>query len=154
MIWHLSRLVYFLFPLRISSFKHSSSFLSFRTALYSSSSPSMKQPKDIILPMDKIDFSYARSSGPGGQNVNKLNTKAELRFHVMTADWLPIEVRQRLFEYQANKINKNGEIVVTSQESRTQSSNREDCVLKLQTMVLFLSLYSFYDSFIYKMRLI
>lgn len=41
----------------------------------------------ISIPVDRIDFNYARSSGPGGQNVNKVNTKAELRFHVMSADW-------------------------------------------------------------------
>ena len=56
---------------------------------------SMKDPRDIDIPMDKIEFNYARSSGPGGQNVNKVNTKAELRFHVMTADWLPMDVRER-----------------------------------------------------------
>lgn len=96
---------------------------------------SFKLPRDIDLPLDKIEFSYARSSGPGGQNVNKVNTKAEMRFHVMDADWLPIEVRKRLADYQVNKINNKGELVVTSQESRTQSQNREDCILKLQTMI-------------------
>jgi peptidyl-tRNA hydrolase ICT1 len=58
------------------------------------------------------------SVGPGGQNVNKVNTKAEIRFHVMTADWLPREVRKRLLEYQANKVNSNGELIITSQEQR------------------------------------
>ena len=56
---------------------------------------SMKDPRDVEIPLDKIEFSYARSSGPGGQNVNKVNTKAELRFHVMSAEWLPMDVRQR-----------------------------------------------------------
>jgi hypothetical protein len=56
---------------------------------------SIRRPADIDLPMDKIEFSYARSSGPGGQNVNKVNTKAEMRFHVMTAEWIPMEVRER-----------------------------------------------------------
>ena len=55
---------------------------------------------------------------PGGQNVNKLNTKAEVRFHVLNADWMPDEVKQRLFEQQANRINNNGELLVTSQENR------------------------------------
>lgn len=43
--------------------------------------------RHISIPVDRIDFNFARSSGPGGQNVNKVNTKAELRFHVMDADW-------------------------------------------------------------------
>ena len=57
---------------------------------------SMKDPRDVDIPLDKIEFNYARSSGPGGQNVNKVNTKAELRFHVMSAEWLPMDVRERL----------------------------------------------------------
>lgn len=54
----------------------------------------------------------------GGQNVNKLNTKAEVRFHVLNATWMPDEVKQRLFEQQANRINNSGELLVTSQENR------------------------------------
>ena len=54
----------------------------------------------------------------GGQNVNKLNTKAELRFHVYSADWLSDDVKGRLHAQQANKINNEGELLVTSQEHR------------------------------------
>eukprot|EP01036_Dinobryon_divergens_P050807 gene50807-68020_t len=50
-----------------------------------------RRPNDIFIPLDKVDFNFARSSGPGGQNVNKLNTKAEIRFNVSTADWIPDE---------------------------------------------------------------
>ena len=56
----------------------------------------------------------------GGQNVNKLNTKAEVRFHVLNADWMPDEVKQRLSEQQVNRINNMGELLVTSQEHRYQ----------------------------------
>ena len=91
--------------------------------------------KDIHVPLDKVDFAFARSSGPGGQNVNKLNTKAELRFHIDSASWIPSDVRERLKEYQSNKINNNGELLVTSQEFRTQSKNKDDCVEKLQVML-------------------
>ena len=52
------------------------------------------RPKDIHIPMDKVNFKYARSSGPGGQNVNKVNSKAEIRFHVQSANWLPPEVKK------------------------------------------------------------
>ena len=101
-------------------------------------------PKDVYLPLDRfvscnvriqnvhefktitfkfqfairLDFQYARSSGPGGQNVNKLNTKAEVRFHVASADWLDQDVRERLAQYQSNKISKEGELIITSQEHR------------------------------------
>ena len=85
--------------------------------------------------MDKVEFQFARSSGPGGQNVNKLNTKAEIRFNLTTADWIPEEVKQRLREAQGNKISKNGEIIISSQEHRTQAKNKEDCITKLQEML-------------------
>ena len=95
----------------------------------------MMRPDDVIIPLDKVDFSYARSSGPGGQNVNKVNTKAEVRFHVDTADWLPVDVRNRLMSYQENKVTKDGMLIVTSQEHRTQAKNREDCMSKLRVMI-------------------
>ena len=85
--------------------------------------------------MDKVEFQFARSSGPGGQNVNKLNTKAEIRFNLTTADWIPEEVKQRLREAQGNKISKNGEIIISSQEHRTQAKNKEDCITKLQEIL-------------------
>jgi len=91
--------------------------------------------KDIVVPMDRIEFSFARSSGPGGQNVNKVNTKAEIRFHVQSADWLPSAVRERLQQYQSNKISKEGELIITSQEHRTQAKNKDDCVDKLKEML-------------------
>lgn len=104
-----------------------------------SSSPSspdkLVRPRDVVVPLDRIEFAFARSSGPGGQNVNKLNTKAEIRFHVMSADWLPQQVRERLQQYQANKISKEGELIITCQEHRTQSKNKDDCIEKLKEMV-------------------
>lgn len=72
----------------------------------------------VSIPMDKVQLSFVRSSGPGGQNVNKLNTKAELRFKVQEADWIPEDIRERLAEQQAAKINKEGELIITAQEHR------------------------------------
>ena len=99
------------------------------------SSKEYRRPDDIYIPLDKIDFAFARSSGPGGQNVNKLNTKAEVRLHIQSADWIPDDVKQRLMEYQGNKINKDGELLITSQEHRTQGKNKDDCISKLQYML-------------------
>lgn len=79
---------------------------------------STPRPRDIEIPLDKIDLRYSRSSGPGGQNVNKLNTKVDIRFNVASADWLPQAVRDRITIYNPSKINKEGDIIVTSQESR------------------------------------
>ena len=60
----------------------------------------------------------SRSSGAGGQNVNKLSTKVEVRFVVSDADWLPHDVRLRLARHQSGRINSRGELVVTAQEFR------------------------------------
>jgi hypothetical protein len=75
--------------------------------------------KDVKIPVGELEISFSRSSGPGGQNVNKVNTKAEMRFHVRSAEWVgPIEVRERLLSQQATKITKDGYLVVSSQEHR------------------------------------
>jgi peptidyl-tRNA hydrolase ICT1 len=71
-----------------------------------------------VYSLNRLEFSYARSSGPGGQNVNKLNTKAEVRFHVPSADWIAPEIRDRLMQYNSNKISLAGDLIVTSQEHR------------------------------------
>jgi len=92
-------------------------------------------PKDVYLPLDRISFNFARSSGPGGQNVNKLNTKSEARFHVDSADWIEPEVRKRIHEYHGNRVNKDGELIVTSQEHRTQMRNKDDCITKLRELI-------------------
>jgi protein subunit release factor B len=104
-------------------------------SMLSSSAPQYPKPDDIKIPMDRVDFKYARSSGPGGQNVNKVNSKAEIRFCVKSADWLPEEVRTRLLDYQSNRINNDGELIVTSQEHRQQSKNKEACLGKMREMI-------------------
>ena len=96
---------------------------------------SFERPNQIEIPHHKVEFRFSRSSGAGGQNVNKVNSKAEVRFSVKSADWIPSEVKARLKEYQANKINNDGELVVTCQEHRTQIQNKKVCLEKVQEMV-------------------
>lgn len=93
-------------------------------------------PNKIRIPTDKLNISFTRSSGAGGQNVNKVNTKVELRFHLMEATWIPQEVRQRIKQNQASKMNKDGFIILSSQEFRTQGQNRKDVLDKLQDIIL------------------
>jgi peptidyl-tRNA hydrolase ICT1 len=64
--------------------------------------------------------------------VNKLNTRVELRFHVESAEWIPQGMRGRFLEQQRHRVNKAGELVLSSQEHRTQLKNREDCLAKLE----------------------
>merc|ERR1711871_982191 len=66
---------------------------------------------------------------------NKLNTKAEVRFNVQEADWLPDDVKMRLKEYQHKIINSSGELIVSSQEHRTQKQNKLECIEKIRELV-------------------
>jgi peptidyl-tRNA hydrolase ICT1 len=93
-------------------------------------------PKSVQIPQEKLEISFHRASGAGGQNVNKVNSKADLRFHVMDAEWLPLEVRQRLSEDQANRINKEGYLTLQAQEYRTQVQNKKAVLAKLQAFIL------------------
>ncbi|KAG5193177.1 hypothetical protein JKP88DRAFT_260948 [Tribonema minus] len=65
----------------------------------------------------------------------QVNTKVEVRFVVDEADWLEYDVRQRLKEYQAGRVNKTGELIVTCQEHRTQKANRMEAIGKLREMI-------------------
>ncbi|XP_017271615.1 peptidyl-tRNA hydrolase ICT1, mitochondrial isoform X2 [Kryptolebias marmoratus] len=89
----------------------------------------------VHIPVDRLSVSYSRSSGPGGQHVNKVNTKAEVRFHLHTADWIPEDVRQKILEKNRNRINKAGELLVTSEMSRRQQRNLSDCVRKIAAII-------------------
>ncbi|XP_023142261.1 peptidyl-tRNA hydrolase ICT1, mitochondrial isoform X1 [Amphiprion ocellaris] len=89
----------------------------------------------VRIPVERLTVSYSRSSGAGGQHVNKVSTKAEVRFHVQTADWIPQDVRQKIFEKNKNRINKAGELLVTSELSRSQQRNLSDCITKISAII-------------------
>ena len=89
----------------------------------------------MSIPLREFRFQFARSGGPGGQNVNKVNTKAELRWHVATSPSLPERVRLRLLAQQRRRINLLGELIVTSQRFRDAGRNVADCLEKLRAMI-------------------
>ena len=89
----------------------------------------------IVVPRSELRFSFVRSSGPGGQNVNKVNSKAQLRWSVVRSESLPDDVRSRLLARYARRINDRGEIVLTSQRYRDQARNVGDCLTKLREML-------------------
>ncbi|KAM9716639.1 large ribosomal subunit protein mL62 [Menidia menidia] len=89
----------------------------------------------VHIPIERLTVSYSRSSGPGGQHVNKVSTKAEVRFHLHTADWIPEDVRLKILQKNKNRINKAGELLVTSEMSRSQQRNLSDCIQKISAIV-------------------
>ncbi|XP_077482849.1 large ribosomal subunit protein mL62 [Stigmatopora argus] len=94
-----------------------------------------EQDAQVYIPVDRLSVSYSRSSGPGGQHVNKANTKTEIRFHVLTAEWIAEDVRQKILEKNRNRINKAGELLVTSELSRSQHRNFNDCIQKISAII-------------------
>lgn len=89
----------------------------------------------IKVPLDEFQWSFARSSGPGGQNVNKVSSKAVLRWPVEISPSLPEDVRQRFMARYRRRVTREGELVLTSQRYRDQGRNIEDCLEKLRLMI-------------------
>lgn len=93
-------------------------------------------PSTIHIPEESLDLSYVRSSGSGGQNVNKVNSQVQLKVLIDGMGWVPYEVRERLRQQQSNRINKEGFLVLQVQEHRMQMQNRKTAVNKLREMIL------------------
>ncbi|MEI7492746.1 MAG: alternative ribosome rescue aminoacyl-tRNA hydrolase ArfB [Bacteroidota bacterium] len=83
----------------------------------------------------ELVFSASRSSGPGGQNVNKVSTKMELRFHVVNSALLSEDEKKLLMEKLGSRINKEGELVMVSQSERTQLKNKETVIEKFYALL-------------------
>jgi ribosome-associated protein len=90
---------------------------------------------EITIPAAELQFSYARSAGPGGQNVNKVSSKAVLRWHAAATSSLPEAVRRRFLTKYASRINAAGELVLACDEHREQPRNAAACLERLRTMI-------------------
>jgi ribosome-associated protein len=92
-------------------------------------------PPNIRLAEDELKFTFVRSSGPGGQNVNKVNSKAVLRWNVWASPGMPDGVRERFNSRFGARLTESGDLVLTSQRFRDQNRNQEDCLEKLRAML-------------------
>lgn len=87
------------------------------------------------MPLRELEIRFVRSSGAGGQNVNKVNTKAVLRWAVATSPAIDPGVRERFLERFASRVTLAGEVVLSSDRYRDQGRNAADCVEKLRAML-------------------
>ncbi|XP_063229865.1 large ribosomal subunit protein mL62 isoform X1 [Bacillus rossius redtenbacheri] len=125
----------------LSSFKSSLSL----SNLYPNSSLKLTTPTKVpddpncefsgYIPIEELEVTYSRSSGPGGQNVNMVNTKVDLRFHVASAKWISENIKARIKDEHKTKINKEGYLIIRSDKTRLQQLNLADALERLRTLV-------------------
>ena len=91
--------------------------------------------REIVIPGDALEWQFVRSSGPGGQHVNRTSSKAILRFDAAGSPHLPPDVRRRLLARDRSRLPDAGCLVIVSQAHREQPRNAADCLAKLSQMV-------------------
>lgn len=89
----------------------------------------------IAIDEKEIEEEFIHSSGPGGQNVNKVATAVQLRFDVAHSASLPEEVRQRLTQLAGSRINSNGVLIIDARRFRSQERNRRDALERLVDLI-------------------
>ena len=104
----------------------------FSSSIYKAMNPEELKSRNLE---NEFIFSSSRSSGPGGQNVNKVSTKVELRFNLLLTSGFSEKEKELIFSKLKNKINKESEIILTSQSERTQLLNKAAVTGKFYDLV-------------------
>jgi ribosome-associated protein len=91
--------------------------------------------KNISIKESEITFNFIRSSGPGGQNVNKVATAVQLRFDITYSESLSEDVKARLKSLAGKKVTKDGVLIIEAKRYRTQEENRHDAIERLITLL-------------------
>lgn len=100
-----------------------------------SPAPALVVARGLRVDPREIQIRFIHASGPGGQNVNKVATAAQLRFNVETSSALSPGIKQRLREIAGNRISKDGELVITARRHRSQARNKEDAIERLRSLL-------------------
>jgi ribosome-associated protein len=91
--------------------------------------------RGIAIDERELDFEFIRSSGPGGQNVNKVSTAVRLRFDARGSSSLPEDVRERLIHLAGRRVGDDGFLTIHAQSARTQDSNRRDAIERFVSLL-------------------
>lgn len=100
-----------------------------------SDEPFLEITSRFRIPFREFSWSVARSSGPGGQNVNKVNSKVILRWSPRETIGLPADVLNRFLSRYGSRLTEDGELIVASERFRDQPKNRADCLEKLAALL-------------------
>ena len=89
----------------------------------------------VSINEDEIQIDFVRASGPGGQNVNKVSTAAQLRFDIRGTASLAPDVKERLMRMAGSRVTEDGILIIEAKRYRTQEQNRADAIQRLVTLV-------------------
>ena len=95
----------------------------------------IKITDDIAIGEEEINFKFVRSSGPGGQNVNKVSTAVQLRFNVVGSPTLPADIRSRVIVLAGNRITEEGVLVIDAHQYSSQEHNRQAAIDRLVDLI-------------------